>query len=147
MDNQAAKTVENLGSEQRLRWSTWARCESSFSLWLVPNLPGVFVLGEEVIAPGESSAVGGKRMLAVLAIETAEDLSRGLSRLFALASPIRQKLMDSRCFIRYAVVHDAAERESVRAALEHWLAGNAGSVSQPAFAAADDTAIANGPTS
>jgi hypothetical protein len=146
MDNQAG-AADSLGSEQRLRWSTWSRCESSFSLWLVPNLPGVFVLGEEVIAPGESSAVGGKRMLAVLAIDTAEDLSRALSRLFASASPIREKLMDSRCFIRYAVVHDAAERESVRSALEHWLAGNAEPSAQPAFAAAEDTAVANGASS
>ena len=110
-------------AQNRLRWSAWSRCESSFSLWLVPNLPGVFVLGEEIIAPGETGALGVRRMLAVLKIEAAEDLGRAISRLFAAASPIRGRLQNANCFIRYAVVTDDAEREAVRAALDNWLAG------------------------
>jgi hypothetical protein len=112
-----------LDTQQRLRWSAWSRCESSFSLWLVPNLPGVFVLGEEVIAPGETGALGGRRMLAVLRIQAAEDLGRAISRLFVAAGPIRERLQSANCFIRYAVVTDDAEREAVRAALENWLVG------------------------
>jgi len=38
---------------RRLQWSRWFRCESSFSLLLVPSAAGVYALGEEIVAPGE----------------------------------------------------------------------------------------------
>ncbi len=114
---------ETIATEQRLHWSAWSRCESSFSLWLIPNLPGVFVIAEEVVAPGEAAALGEKRMLAVQTVAAAEDLSRALTRLFVADTPVREPLEDGRCFIRYAVIADATERESVCAALRNWLAG------------------------
>jgi len=73
---------------RRLRWSKWFRCESSFSLLLVPSKAGLFALGEEMIAPGEIPATGGKRMLALYQISEAEDLGMALGRLFFPGSPI-----------------------------------------------------------
>ena len=44
---------------RRLQWSKWFRCESSFSVLLAPCQPGIFALGEEIVAGG----AGSKRML------------------------------------------------------------------------------------
>jgi hypothetical protein len=126
--------------DQRLRWSAWSRCESSFSLWLVPNLPGVFVAAEEVLAPGETAVLSEKRMLAVQTVAAAEDLSRALSRLFVADTPLRQRLQEGRCFIRYAVIADAGERQAVCAALENWLAGAEAAPRARAAAAASGAA-------
>jgi hypothetical protein len=108
-----------------LAWSRWSRCESSFSLALTPRQPGVFAIAEEIIA-GESgpafAATGSRRMLAILEIATAEDLSRTLSQLFASTSVLRDRLLSGRCYIRYAVVPDPAERAAVAAALQQWVA-------------------------
>ena len=37
---------------RRLQWSKWFRCESSFSVLLAPCQPGIFALGEEIVAGG-----------------------------------------------------------------------------------------------
>lgn len=108
--------------DQRLRWSAWSRCESSFSLWPVPASPGVFVVAEEVLAAGET-VLGEKRVLAVQTVEAAADLSRALARLFVADNPAREPLKAGRCFIRYAVIADHDERAAVCAALRNWLAG------------------------
>ncbi len=123
--------------QTRGAWAPWSRCDSSFSLLLVPSVPGVFVIAEEIIAAGESPALGEKRMLAVLKVDIADDLGCALSRLFVAESPVRDRLRQARCFVRYAVVTDAAERDAVRNSLETWLAGAAPSASVPADAPAD----------
>src|SRR5947208_10035209 len=87
------------GRAMELNWSRWFRCESSFGLLLVPNQPGIFALAEEVIQAGENS----RRMLAVVEVQEADDLARAMSRLFAVGSPWRTKLIKSRCYVRYAV--------------------------------------------
>ena len=38
----------------RLPWTSWFRCESSFSVLLAPAKPGIFALGEEIVTPSES---------------------------------------------------------------------------------------------
>ena len=100
-----------------MNWSRWFRCESSFGLLLVPNQPGIFALAEEVIQPGAHS----RRMLAVFEIEEADDLARGLSRLFAAGSPWREKLAQTRCYIRYTVAPSIADRQASVIALKSWL--------------------------
>jgi hypothetical protein len=112
-------------SEHKVRWSAWFRCESSFSLLLVPGQPGVYVVGEEVIAPGEVASLGARRMLAVLEVGATDDLARALSRLFTAASAVRDRLLNARCFMRFAQVSDPAQRQAVCAALQNWLAGAA----------------------
>ena len=107
---------------RRLQWSRWFRCESSFSFILVPGEPGLFALGEEVMAPDEVPATGGKRMLAIFQIAEAADLSVAMARLFAPNSPLRQRFAEGRCFARYVVIEDDAERRTALAALRKWLA-------------------------
>jgi hypothetical protein len=104
---------------RRLEWSKWFRCESSFSVLLAPSKPGLFALGEEIIAPGETAATGGKRMLALFRIAEAEDLGMALGHLFLPGNPEREKLSAGHCFVRYAVIEDAAQRQSAHLALQH----------------------------
>ncbi len=106
---------------KRLQWSKWFRCDSSFSVLVAPSMPGIFALGEEVISPGETSAIGGKRMLAVFQISQADDLSIDLAYLFMPGSPFCQRVSERTCFARYAVIHNASERQQAHTALQHWL--------------------------
>ncbi len=101
-----------------MNWSRWFRCESSFGLLLVPVQPGIFALAEEIVQPAGPYS---RRMLAVFEVEETDDLARALSRLFASASPWRQRLADGRCYLRYAVAPNAEERRGAAAALKSWL--------------------------
>jgi hypothetical protein len=116
--------VETTLDHRRLNWSKWFRCESSFSVLLAPSQPGLFALGEEVIAPGEVSATAGKRMLALFQVTETDDLGMALGRLFLPGSPERERLASGRCFARYAVVEDLAQRKSAHAAFQQWLAAS-----------------------
>jgi hypothetical protein len=110
---------------RRLEWSRWFRCDSSFSSLLVPAKAGIFALGEEMIAPGETAATGGKRMLALFQISQSEDLGMSLGRLFLPGSPIRERLETGRCLARYTVIEDATQRQSALAALQQWMQSSA----------------------
>ena len=113
----------------RLDWSRWARCQSSLSLALVPPLPGIFALAEEVISENESPLTGQRRMIAVFDIQEADDLSRTLHGLFSVANPLRPRLQSGRCFVRYAVVPVRTQREAAGHALRNWLAATCESAS------------------
>ena len=106
----------------RLEWSRWARCQSSISLALVPPLPGIFALAEEVISENESPLVGNRRMIAVFEVDESDDLARTLHGMFAQANPLRTRLESGRCFVRYAVVPVRTQREAAGYALRQWLA-------------------------
>jgi len=101
-----------------LNWSRWSRCESSFSLLLVPDQPGIFALAEEIMHPAGPASL---RMLAVFEINQAENVSQALSRLFVPGSPWQDRLARSRCYVRYAVVADAEKRREAAEALKTWL--------------------------
>lgn len=106
----------------RLDWSRWSRCESSFNLLLAPQQPGIFALAEEVV---DAAAAGGKRMLAILEIAPADDLARALSWLFSPASALRDRLLSGNCFVRYAVVPDLEQRDTIAAQLRTWITASA----------------------
>jgi hypothetical protein len=110
---------------RRLQWSSWFRCQDSFSLVLAPCKPGLFALGEEVIAPGEMAVGEGKRMLALFQISEADDLGMALGRLFLSRNPERERLTNGRCFARYVVIEDANQRRTALAALQRWMASSA----------------------
>lgn len=110
---------------RRLQWSQWFRCESSFSSLLVPSKPGIFALAEEVIAPGQTSATEGKRMLALFQISQAEDLGMALGRMFLPGSILRDRLESGCCFARYTIMEDAAQRQTALAALQQWMNSSA----------------------
>ena len=101
-----------------LNWSRWFRCEFSFGLLLVPDQPGIFALAEEVAQPAGPHA---RRMLAVFEINDAEDIARALGRLFLPSSPWRTRLVESRCYLRYAIVTDEPERKASAIMLKNWL--------------------------
>jgi hypothetical protein len=113
---------------RRLEWSRWFRCESSFSLLLVPSAAGIYALGEEILAPGEIPAAAGKRMLAVFQVAQAEDLCVALSRLFAPKSPLAERLSAGRCFVRFAQIADADQRHGVCESFRRWLTSSAEAV-------------------
>ena len=113
--------VKTSFDHRRLQWSKWFRCESSLSFVLVPSKPGIFAIGEEIIAPGENSATTGKRMLALVKISESEDLGMTLGRFFLPGSPERERLESGRCFVRYAVIEDASQRETAHVALQRWM--------------------------
>src|SRR5438477_1441162 len=75
----AESPVRQLDAEaEKVAWSAWSRCESSFSFLLVPHKPGVFALAEEVAAMRGPA----QRMLAMFAVFEADDLARAISALF-----------------------------------------------------------------
>lgn len=110
---------------RRLAWSPWFRCESSFSLLLVPSAAGIYTLAEEVVDPGGIASTGGKRMLAVFQIAETEDLCVTLSRHFAPRNPLSERLSSGRCFVRFSAVSDAVYRQAVCKTLNQWLASSA----------------------
>lgn len=122
-ESMARHGLEVVVDHRRLQWSGWFRCESGFVA--VPGKPGLFALGEELLAPGEMPAAEGKRMLAVLQVAEALDLSIAMDRAFASNGPLQELLASGRAFARYTVIEDAAQRHSVQAALRHWLVSSA----------------------
>ena len=114
---------------RRLQWSKWFHCQDSFSLVLAPCKPGIFALGEEVIAPGELAVGDGKRMLALFQVSEADDLGMALGRLFLSGNPARKRFASGRCFARYVAIEDGNQRRSALAALQRWMASSAEAVS------------------
>jgi hypothetical protein len=124
-----AESSAQPGAERvSLNWSKWFRCETSFSLLLVPDKAGIYAVAEEVLAPGESASTGGKRLLAVVQFAETDNLARALSRLFTPASPLQERIAGGRCLLRYAVVEDEAARQAACSALQAWLAASAEAV-------------------
>src|SRR5262249_52304880 len=99
--------------------------------------PGLFALGEEVIAAGEVPATGGKRMLALFQIAEAEDLGMALGRLFLPGSPLCERFASSRCFVRYAVIEDNIQRRAAHTAFKQWMSSSA----EAAWGGIDDIAM------
>lgn len=106
---------------RRLQWSKWFRCESSFSVLLVPSKPGLFALAEEVTAV-RTSPLDEKRMLTLFRISETDDLGMALGRLFLPNSPERDLLSKKPCFVRYAVIEDEDQRRVSHRSLQEWMA-------------------------
>jgi hypothetical protein len=121
-DSLARNGFTPVADNSRLQWSRWFRCESSFSLLLLPSEPGLFALAEEILPPGETVATGGKRMLAVLQVSEADDLGFAMGRLFSPGHPLRKRFSEGRCFARYVIISDDQQRRTAAAALQRWIA-------------------------
>src|ERR1700674_1533316 len=121
---------------RRLQWSHWFRCDSPHSLLIVPSKPGIFALAEEVLGgaalqlcdsvslsdaalAAEASPV--KRMLAVLQFSEDDDMAFTLDRMFTRINPMRARLSSGRCFLRFVVIEDQAQRRNICAALNQWI--------------------------
>ncbi|HTS36611.1 MAG TPA: hypothetical protein VMH04_13130 [Candidatus Solibacter sp.] len=126
---------------RRLQWSRWFRCESHHSLLLVPSKPGVFALAEEIMdvksghvvtgaSPVPRSEASGpevdpRRMLAVTQFFSDDDMAFVLDRMFSRNHPMRQRLESGNYFVRFVVIEDQAQRQSICNALNQWIANSA----------------------
>jgi hypothetical protein len=126
---------------RRLQWSNWFRCQDTFSLVLAPCKPGLFALGEEVIAPGELAVGEGKRMLALFQISEADDVGMALGRLFLSGNPARERFASGHCFARYVVIEDANQRRTALNALQRWMASSSEAASGVQQTIADDNHV------
>ncbi len=124
-ESMARHGLESAIDHRRLQWSPWFRLESSFDLVLIPSRSGLFAVGEEIVAPGELPVSRGRRMLAVLEVNQAEDLGVAIGRLFSPVSALKERIANARVFARYTIVEDQAQRESAYAALQRWLTHSA----------------------
>jgi hypothetical protein len=106
----------------RLQWSSWFRCESSFSVLLAPAKPGIFALGEEIVP---SAGAASKRMLALFHVSEADDLGMALGRLFLPGTALRDRLTSGRCFARYTVIEDSAQRRLATEVFQRWMQDSA----------------------
>src|SRR5438552_11513922 len=62
-----------------------------------------------------------KRMLALLEIRETDDIGMALGRLFLPGNPLREKLEAGKCFTRYAVIEDSAERAAANRIFQRWM--------------------------
>jgi len=131
--------VETSLDPRRLRWSSWLRIESCLSFAGVPDKGGIFALAEELVGPGDILGADGKRMLAVYRISETDHLGLTMGRLFLPGGPEARRLATGRCFARYAVVEDAAQRRIAYAAFQQWMGSSAETVT--GISAAPDAAL------
>jgi hypothetical protein len=130
-----------------LQWSRWFRCDSPHSLLVVPSGPGIFAIAEEITtlasetnreghdfsradsaADGKSTSAAegafgtsAKRMLGVLQFAEDDDMAYTLDRMFTRENPMRARLASGRCFLRFVVIQDPAQRRSICGALNQWM--------------------------
>jgi hypothetical protein len=65
------------------------------------------------------------RMLAVLQFSEDDDMAFTLDRMFTRANPLHTRLASGRCFLRFVVIEDQAQRRSICAALNQWMLSSA----------------------
>jgi hypothetical protein len=65
--------------------------------------------------------VSQRRMLAVLQFCEDDDMAFTLDRMFTRINPMRDRLATGRCFLRFVVIEDQAQRRSICAALNQWM--------------------------
>ncbi len=64
-------------------------------------------------------------MLAVLQFSEDDDMAFTLDRMFTRINPMRARLASGRCFLRFVVIEDQAQRRSICAALNQWMLSSA----------------------
>jgi hypothetical protein len=66
-----------------------------------------------------------RRMLAVLQFSEDDDMAFTLDRMFTRINPMRDRLSSGRCFLRFVVIEDEAQRRTICAALNQWMINSA----------------------
>ena len=109
---------------------------------VAPEAPSSSPEGAAFISPGRKSGVGpelgtesrrdgtnpatvSKRMLAVVQFSEDDDMAFTLDRMFTCVNPMRARLASGRCFLRFVVIEDQAQRRSICNALNQWMLSSA----------------------
>jgi hypothetical protein len=73
--------------------------------------------------PGKKAALAAeaRRMLAVLQFSEDDDMAFTLDRMFTRINPMRARLSSGKCFLRFVIIEDQAQRRSICAALNQWM--------------------------
>jgi len=66
-----------------------------------------------------------RRMLAVVQFSEDDDMAFTLDRMFTCVNPMRTRLASGRCFLRFVVIEDQAQRRSICNALNQWMLSSA----------------------
>jgi hypothetical protein len=77
------------------------------------------------IADGTHTTDVVRRMLAVLQFSEDDDMAFTLDRMFTRANPMRARFATGRCFLRFVIIEDQAQRRSICAALNQWMLSSA----------------------
>jgi hypothetical protein len=72
-----------------------------------------------------AAEVPQRRMLAVLQFSEDDDMAFTLDRMFTCVNPLRARLASGRCFLRFVVIEDQAQRRSICNALNQWMLSSA----------------------
>ena len=72
-----------------------------------------------------AAEVAQRRLLAVLQFSEDDDMAFTLDRMFTCVNPMRARLATGRCFLRFVVIEDQAQRRSICAALNQWILNSA----------------------
>src|SRR5271165_3574292 len=72
-----------------------------------------------------AAGVPTRRMLAVLQFSEDDDMAFTLDRMFTRVNPMRARLASGRCFLRFVVIEDEAQRHSICTALNQWMLSSA----------------------
>ena len=123
-DSLARHGVVTTLDHRRLRWSQWIPLSADSTATLLPSVPGLFALAEEL------QTVGGRRMLALFRMSETDDIEAAIDRLLCDETS-EQKLTASRCFVRFAAIEDAMQRHSALAAESVAVIVPAGQPSRP----------------
>jgi hypothetical protein len=72
-----------------------------------------------------AAEVPQRRMLAVLQFSEDDDMAFTLDRMFTQVNPMRARFATGRCFLRFVVIEDQAQRRSICSALNQWMLSSA----------------------
>src|ERR1700722_4747941 len=74
-----------------------------------------------ITAAASAAELPQRRLLAVLQFSEDDDMAFTLDRMFTRINPMRDRLASGRCFLRFVVIDDQAQRRSICAALNQWM--------------------------
>lgn len=107
---------------RRLQWSRWFACHPNADRPLVPSMPGLFAVGEELVGAGDKPVAEGTGVLAIFAVREAQDLEIALGRLLSQSGELRERIAKGHVFVRYTIIEDADQRRAAQHSFERWLA-------------------------
>jgi hypothetical protein len=76
-------------------------------------------------SPASAAETPIRRMLAVLQFSEDDDMAFTLDRMFTCVNPMRARLASGRCFLRFVIIEDQAQRRNICNALNQWMLSSA----------------------